>query len=114
VRDFLVFMVECTMFTNKSNKNINLIWLDAMQDLDMIHKSSWGWNGTSLSVPLSIYGYQFHKDIHWHLHDITRGSNLFHFYLCCRSYYNMLIYMCSFAFSDMAFRAFETLIYMVS
>lgn len=47
VRALLLYLVGCTIFIDKSNKHIDLILLEAPQDLDMIHE--WAWGGTTLS-----------------------------------------------------------------
>jgi len=42
IKAFLLFLVGLTLFTNKTNKNVNLIWLEGTHDLYMVHEWSWG------------------------------------------------------------------------
>jgi hypothetical protein len=42
IKAFLLLLVGLTIFTNKNIKNVHLIWLTAMQDLDMVHEWFWG------------------------------------------------------------------------
>jgi len=42
VRSFLLYLVGCALFTNKTNRRIDLIYLDCMADLQAIEKWSWG------------------------------------------------------------------------
>jgi len=87
---FLLFLVGCTILFNNSNKHIDLIWLDAMQDLARIHE--WSRDGMKLA---NLYHF-LSKAI-----DVVTGSLdgyvtlvelvIYCFYICCISYYNMLI-----------------------
>nr|ABN08023.1 IMP dehydrogenase/GMP reductase, related [Medicago truncatula] len=47
VRSFLLYLVGCAMFTNKTNRHIDLIYLDCMADLQAIGK--WSWGGMALA-----------------------------------------------------------------
>ena len=49
VRSFLLYLVGSAMFTNKTNKHINLIYLECMADLQSIGK--WSWGGMTLAYP---------------------------------------------------------------
>jgi len=42
VRSFLLYLVGCALFTNKTNRHIDFIYLDCMADLLAIGKCSWG------------------------------------------------------------------------
>jgi hypothetical protein len=52
VRSFLLYLVGCALFTNKTNSHINLIYLDCMADLQAIGK--WSWGGMTLAY---LYDY---------------------------------------------------------
>jgi len=52
VRSFLLYLVGSSLFTNKTNRHIDLIYLDCMADLIAIGKYSWG--GMTLA---DIYDY---------------------------------------------------------
>jgi len=52
VRSFLLYLVGCAMFTNKTNRHIDLIYLDCMADLQAIGK--WSWGGMTLAY---LYDY---------------------------------------------------------
>ena len=52
VRSFLLYLVGCTLFTNKTNRHIDLIYLDCMADLNAIGK--WSWGGITLAY---LYDY---------------------------------------------------------
>jgi len=36
VKAFLLFILDYTLFAGKNNKTVNLLWLLALQDLDMV------------------------------------------------------------------------------
>jgi hypothetical protein len=42
VRSFLLYIVGSVLFTNKTNRHIDVIYLDCMVDLNAIEKCSWG------------------------------------------------------------------------
>ena len=42
IKAFLLFLVGVTIFSNKTNKHVNVIWLIGMQDLYRVHTWSWG------------------------------------------------------------------------
>jgi len=42
VRSFLIYLVSSVLFTNKTNRHIDLIYLDCMANLQAIGKWSWG------------------------------------------------------------------------
>jgi hypothetical protein len=52
VRSFLLYLVGCALFTNKTNRHIDLIYLDCMADLGAIGK--WSWGGMTLAY---LYDY---------------------------------------------------------
>ncbi|RHN45536.1 hypothetical protein MtrunA17_Chr7g0232381 [Medicago truncatula] len=52
VRSFLLYLVGCAMFTNKTNRHIDLIYLDCMADLQAIGK--WSWGGMALATFMII------------------------------------------------------------
>ena len=52
MRSFLLYLVGCAMFTNKTNRHIDLIYLDCMADLQAIGK--WSWGGMTLAY---LYDY---------------------------------------------------------
>jgi hypothetical protein len=52
VRSFLLYLVDCALITNKTNRHIDLIYLDCMADLQAIGK--WSWGGMTLSY---LYDY---------------------------------------------------------
>ena len=52
VMSFLLYLVDCVLFTNKTNKHIDLIYLDCMADLQAIGK--WSWGGVTLAY---LYDY---------------------------------------------------------
>jgi len=52
VRSFLLYLVGCALFTNKTNRHIDLIYLDCMADLQAIGK--WSWGGMTLAY---LYDY---------------------------------------------------------
>jgi hypothetical protein len=52
VRSFLLYLVGCALFTNKTNRHIDLIYLDCMADLGEIGK--WSWGGMALAY---LYDY---------------------------------------------------------
>lgn len=52
MRIFLLYLVGSALFTNKTNRHINLIYLDCMADLHAIGK--WSWGGMTLAY---LYGY---------------------------------------------------------
>jgi len=43
----MIYLVGCTMFTNKTNRNIELIYLEAMVDLNKVNR--WLWGGITLA-----------------------------------------------------------------
>lgn len=47
VRVFLLVLIGCTILADKSNKRINLIWLDAMRDPSRIYE--WSSGGMTLT-----------------------------------------------------------------
>jgi len=52
VRSFLLYLVGSVLFTNKTNRHIDLIYLDCMVDLNAIGK--WSWGGMTLTY---LYDY---------------------------------------------------------
>jgi len=44
---FLLYLVGCALFTNKTNRHIDLIYLDCMADLQAIGK--WSWRGMTIA-----------------------------------------------------------------
>ena len=52
MRSFLLYLVGCALFTNKTNRHIDLIYLDCMADLQAIGK--WSWGGMTLAY---LYDY---------------------------------------------------------
>lgn len=44
---FFYFLVGCTIFTDNSNKHINMIWLNVIRDLGKIH--AWSGGGMTLA-----------------------------------------------------------------
>ncbi|XP_024632223.1 protein MAIN-LIKE 2-like [Medicago truncatula] len=52
VRSFLLYLVGCALFTNKTNRHIDMIYLDCMVDLQTIGK--WSWGGMALAY---LYDY---------------------------------------------------------
>lgn len=52
VRSFLLYLVGCALFTNKTNRHFDLIYLDCMADLQAIGK--WSWGGMALAY---LYAY---------------------------------------------------------
>jgi len=52
VRSFLLYIVGSALFTNKTNRHINLIYLDCMADLQAIGK--WLWEVMTLTY---LYDY---------------------------------------------------------
>jgi hypothetical protein len=52
VRSFLLYLVGCALFTNKPNRQIDLIYLDCMADLQAIGK--WSRGGMTLAY---LYDY---------------------------------------------------------
>jgi len=52
VKSFLLYLVGSTLFTNKMNIHIDLIYLDCMADLQAIGK--WSWGGMTLAY---LYDY---------------------------------------------------------
>ena len=52
MRSFLLYLVGCALFTNKTNKHIDLIYLHCMADLQAIGK--WSWGGMTLAY---LYNY---------------------------------------------------------
>ena len=49
---FVLYLVDSALFTNKTNRHIDLIYLDYMTDLQAIGK--WSWGGMSLAY---LYDY---------------------------------------------------------
>jgi len=41
VRSFLLYLLGCTLFSDKSNKQIDLIYLQTMEDFDTMSQYSW-------------------------------------------------------------------------
>jgi hypothetical protein len=62
VRSFLLYLVGCALFTNKTNRHIDLIYLDCMTDLQAIGK--WSQGGMTLAY---LYDY---------LDDFVRSNNI--------------------------------------
>jgi len=52
VRSFLLYLVGSVLFTNKTNRHIDLLYLDCMADLQAIGK--WLWGGMTLAY---LYDY---------------------------------------------------------
>jgi len=52
VRSFLLYLVGSALFTNETNRHIDLIYLDCMADLQAIGK--WSWGGMTLTY---LYDY---------------------------------------------------------
>ena len=52
VRSFLLYLAGSVLFTNKTNRHIDLIYLDCMADLHAIGK--WSWGGMALAY---LYDY---------------------------------------------------------
>ena len=52
VRSFLLYLAGSSLFTNKTNRHVNLIYLDCMADLQAIGK--WSWGGMTLAY---LYDY---------------------------------------------------------
>jgi hypothetical protein len=52
VRSFLLYLVGSALFTNKTNRNIDLVYLDCMTDFNAIGK--WSWGGMTLAY---LYDY---------------------------------------------------------
>jgi len=42
IKAFLLFLVGVTIFANKNNKNVHMLWLTMLQDLDTVQEWSWG------------------------------------------------------------------------
>lgn len=47
VRSFLLYLLGCTLFAGKSNKHMELIFLEAMEDLARM--DHWLWGGMTLA-----------------------------------------------------------------
>ena len=47
IKAFLLLLVGYTIFANKNNKSVNLIWLKAFQNLDTLVE--WSWGGMTLA-----------------------------------------------------------------
>jgi hypothetical protein len=47
LKAFLLLILGYTLFAGKNNKTVNLIWLLALQDLDML--GDWSWDGLGLA-----------------------------------------------------------------
>jgi len=47
IKAFLLLLLGWTIFSGKNNKNINLLWLLALQDMDEL--DSWSWGGMGLA-----------------------------------------------------------------
>jgi hypothetical protein len=47
IKPFLLLLVGLTMFANKNNINVHLIWLTALQNLDTMDE--WSWGGLALA-----------------------------------------------------------------
>jgi len=47
IKAFLLLLLGSTIFFGKNNKNINLLWLLALQDMDEL--DSWSWGGMGLA-----------------------------------------------------------------
>jgi hypothetical protein len=111
VKTFFLYLVDCTIFTDKSSKHIDHIFLEALLDLDMLHEWSWGCGGIGFSLPLSFRAYTFRRTLigryttYWKQQYNWFLSLCFWFYI---SYYNMLIKL--YFFSGMCFRSLQTLI----
>ncbi|RHN66910.1 hypothetical protein MtrunA17_Chr3g0096951 [Medicago truncatula] len=52
VRSLLLYLVDCVLFTYKTNRHIDLIYLDCMADLQAI--GMWSWGGMALAY---LYDY---------------------------------------------------------
>ena len=52
MRSFLLYLVGSVLLTNKTNRHIDLIYLDYMADLQAIGK--WSWGGMTLTY---LYDY---------------------------------------------------------
>jgi len=52
VRGFLLYLIGYALFTNKTNRHFDLIYLDCMADLQAIGK--WSWGGMTLAY---LYNY---------------------------------------------------------
>lgn len=50
---FLLYQIGCTMFTDKNNKHIEVIFFEPPQDLDTVHGRSWG--GTKLNYLYHLF-----------------------------------------------------------
>ena len=53
VKAFLLLLLGWTIFSAKNSKNINLLWLLALQDMDEL--GSWSWVGWDLFSYMSSY-----------------------------------------------------------
>jgi hypothetical protein len=42
IRAFLLFLVGCTIFSNKSNYYVEVVYLQFFQDLSTVHQWNWG------------------------------------------------------------------------
>ncbi|KAK2401697.1 hypothetical protein QL285_051272 [Trifolium repens] len=47
IRAFLIFLVGCTIFSNKSNYYVEVVYLQFFQDLSTVHQ--WNWGAAALS-----------------------------------------------------------------
>jgi len=47
IKAFMLLFLGWTIFSGKNNKNINLLWLLALQDMDEL--DSWSWGGMRLA-----------------------------------------------------------------
>ena len=47
IKAFMLLLLGWTIFSGKNNKNINLLWLLALQDMDELE--SWPWGGMRLA-----------------------------------------------------------------
>jgi len=52
MRSFLLYIAGSALFTNKTNRDIDVIYLDCMVDLNAIGK--WSWGGMTLAY---LYDY---------------------------------------------------------
>jgi len=47
IKAFFLLLAGLTIFANKNSKNVQLIWLTALQDLDTVRE--WSWGGMTLN-----------------------------------------------------------------
>jgi len=73
IKALLLLLLGWTIFSGKNNKNINLLWLLALQDVDELDS----WDETCFPIQAAISYLRLICGLLWWLHDLTCGNICF-------------------------------------